>query len=174
MAGSGLIINNGGGLPDQNQPRCGNPWKCKGALKKTSGRSYSLERPVARHFVWRVLLHLLYQHHFRRKLLKTSRGRMTGPCRNCQAAGKNYLCRCRQASALPIFVENGCGERFCPGSEAVRVGRAGGRSLSESSACSARWTGFPGCDCLSRKTKFPFIIDSLPQLALLCALSSVG
>jgi hypothetical protein len=24
----------------------------QGALKKTSGRSYSLERPVARHFVW--------------------------------------------------------------------------------------------------------------------------
>ena len=45
--------------------------KCKGALKKTSGRSYSLERPVARHFVWFVLLHLLYQYDFRRKLLKT-------------------------------------------------------------------------------------------------------
>jgi hypothetical protein len=26
--------------------------KMQGALKKTSGRSYSLERPVARHFVW--------------------------------------------------------------------------------------------------------------------------
>jgi len=32
--------------------------KCKGALKKTSGRSYSLERPVARHFVWLFLLQL--------------------------------------------------------------------------------------------------------------------
>jgi hypothetical protein len=32
--------------------------KCKGALKKTSGRSYSLERPVARHFVWPILLQL--------------------------------------------------------------------------------------------------------------------
>ena len=32
--------------------------KCKGALKKTSGRSYSLERPVARHFVCPTLMQL--------------------------------------------------------------------------------------------------------------------
>ena len=32
--------------------------KCKGALKKTSGRSYSLERPVARHFVCPSLLQI--------------------------------------------------------------------------------------------------------------------
>jgi hypothetical protein len=34
--------------------------KMQGAPKKTSGRSYSPERPVARHFVWPALLQLRY------------------------------------------------------------------------------------------------------------------
>jgi len=42
-----------GGLTADGDEGSGEGYKIKqGALKKTSGRSYSLERPVARHFVW--------------------------------------------------------------------------------------------------------------------------
>jgi len=38
-------------LPERVSDQLKKDKKCKGALKKTSGRSYSLEHPVARHFV---------------------------------------------------------------------------------------------------------------------------
>ncbi len=38
-------------MPERASDQLKKDKKCKGALKKTSGRSYSLERPVARHFV---------------------------------------------------------------------------------------------------------------------------
>jgi len=74
----------------------------------------------------RVLLHLLYQHHFRRKLLKTSRGRITGPCRNCQAAGKNYLCRCFRQAACRSLLKSGGDAIFFP---VIGGGSFGGGSL---------------------------------------------
>jgi len=58
----------------------------QGAPKKTSGRSYSLERPVARHFVCQVLEHAAC----RAQTLQNKSGQFFLPGRNCHATGKNY------------------------------------------------------------------------------------
>jgi hypothetical protein len=61
--------------------------KKQGALKKTSGRSYSRERPVARHFVCQfcsIPTATL-------KLLKINQRKILFPGRNFRATGKNYF-----------------------------------------------------------------------------------
>jgi hypothetical protein len=53
--------------------------KSKGCSQKTSGRSYSLKHPVARHFVWPLLVQVVC----RPQALQNTYGRSWQPCRNC-------------------------------------------------------------------------------------------
>src|SRR3954467_15640080 len=64
----------------------------KGCSQKTSGRSYSLKHPVARHFV--CLLHSK-PNAFPKSLIRRGEWFLC-PCRNCAASGKNYFGTPRQ------------------------------------------------------------------------------
>jgi hypothetical protein len=68
--------------------------KSKGCSQKTSGRSYSLKHPVARHFVCSYMLQLLC----RPQALQNKRDGLPWPCRNCPA-----------------------GERFTSGGKRIRI-----------------------------------------------------
>ena len=61
--------------------------KKQGVPKKTSGRSYSLEHPVARHFVW----HCIEQAKCRPQAVQNKSRRVFLLCRNCLGPGKNYF-----------------------------------------------------------------------------------
>ena len=55
--------------------------------KKTSGRSYSLEHPVARHFVWQCI----EQAKCRPQAVQNTSWRVFPLGRNCHGPGKNYF-----------------------------------------------------------------------------------
>jgi hypothetical protein len=78
LALSGAETRVGEGLPR---------WKSKGCPQKTSGRSYSLKHPVARHFVWPLLVQVVC----RPQAVQNTRRRVVPPCRNCAARGKIYF-----------------------------------------------------------------------------------
>jgi len=76
----GATSNNGGGRADKVR-------KSKGCSQKTSGRSYSLKHPVARHFVWPLLVQVVC-----RPQTVQNKWRGVSPHgRNCAARGKIYF-----------------------------------------------------------------------------------
>src|SRR5450631_4809105 len=75
----------------------------QGAPKKTSGRSYSQVRPIARHFVWRREEHPSCHS----QVIENSVGRDNRLGRNCRLPGKNYWQRLRARIRLLIRTNSG-------------------------------------------------------------------
>ena len=73
----------------------------QGAPKKTSGRSYSLERPVARHFVCPFLMQAVC----RPQMIQNKGVWVTRHGRNCLAARKDLLRLVRGKNPTTITVE---------------------------------------------------------------------
>ena len=75
--------------------------KKQGVPKKTSGRSYSLEHPVARHFVW----HCVEQAKCRPQAVQNKSWRVSLLCRNCLGR-ERITSGCRRKDGATVAVEN--------------------------------------------------------------------
>jgi hypothetical protein len=74
----------------------------QGVPKKTSGRSYSLEHPVARHFVW----HCIEQAKCRPQAVQNKSWRVFLHCRNCLGP-ERITSGCRRMG-VTLAVEKSC------------------------------------------------------------------